>query len=317
MSVTDDDYTADDYEGIGSLVDPLADQLIITVPVPGGPAARAGLRSGDVVVEVDGESVEGLGVQEVIARVRGPAGTEVRLTVERPGVGRVEVPVVREEVEFATVASRPLHGEIAYLSISRFDAETPDELTRELEFLTGQGTRGLVLDLRANPGGSRPAAIAVADQFIDGGGVYREETLDGFTIEHEAEPGGLGSDLDLAVLVDGRTVGLAELVAAALRHHRRGPLLGQTTAGNALLYGPHQVGEELVLVVPSGRWFTPEGGDVFNAGLGPDVVVNVSRDDLLIGLDSQIQAGFRFLWTVLYDADPTEAPAIEEVAPQG
>ena len=313
VSATDDDFAADDYEGIGSLVDPLADQLVITVPIPGGPAARAGLRSGDVVVAVDGDSVEGLGAQEVIARVRGPAGTEVNLTVERPDVGRLDVAVVREEVAFSTVASRPLHGVIAYLSIARFDEGTPDELARELEFLRQEGIGGLVLDLRANPGGSRRAGSAVADQFLDGGVVYLEETLDGTRITHEAEPGGPGIDLSLAVLVDGRTLGVAEIVAAALQQNRRGTLLGQRTGGNALLYSSREVGEELVVVLPSSRWFTPEGSIVFGNGLQPDGIVNVGRNDLLIGIDSQIQAAFGFLWTQLYEdeaQEAAEAPAV-------
>ena len=307
VSVADDDYVAQDYEGIGSLVDPTEDdRLVISVPLPGGPAARAGLRSGDVVVAVDGESVEGLGTQEVIARVRGPAGTEVRLTVDRPDVGRLDVAVVREEVEASTVASRPIHADIKYLSISRFDEGTPDELARELEFLRQQEVGGLVLDLRANPGGSRRAGSAVADQFLDGGVVYREETLDGTMITHEAEPGGPGVDLPLAVLVDGRTLGVAEIVAAALRHHGRGPLIGEVTGGNSLLYSPYEVGGELVVVLPSGRWFTPEGGNIFGAGLGPDSVVSVGREDLLLGVDSQVQAGFALLWGLLYGEEAEE-----------
>ncbi len=307
VPATDDDYVAEAYEGIGSLVDTENDRLVITVPFPGGPAAEAGLRSGDVVVAVDGESVEGLEAGEVIARIRGPADTEVLLTVERPEIGRFDVPVVREEHEFATVGFRSLGGGIAYLSISRFDSGTPDELARELEILRQQEIEGLVVDLRANPGGSRRAGSAVADQFLDGGVIYLEEALDGTQTTHEAEPGGPGVDFPLAVLVDQRTLGVAELVAAALRHHRRGPLLGEGTAGNGLLYSSREVGEELVVVLPTGGWFTPEGRNVHGVGLEPDAVVDVNPDDVLIGVDSQIQAGFAFLWTQLNDSDAQEA----------
>lgn len=306
VPATDDDYVAEAYEGIGSLVDTQDDQLVITVPFPGGPAAEAGLRSGDVVVAVDGESVEGLDATEVVARIRGPSGTEVLLTIERPEIGRFDVPVVRAEHEFATVGFRSLGGRIAYLSISRFDSGTPDELARELEILRQQEIEGLVVDLRANPGGSRRAGSAVADQFLDGGIIYHEEALDGTRITHQAEAGGPGVDVPLAVLVDERTRGVAELVAAALRHHRRGPLVGHGTAGNGLLYSSREVGDDLVVVLPSGGWFTPGGRSVQGAGLEPDAVVNVNPDDALIGVDSQIQAGFVFLWTQLNE---TEAQA--------
>ena len=306
VSAADDDYVAEAYEGIGSLVDTVDDRLLISVPFPGGPAAKAGLRSGDVVVAVDGETVEGLGALEVVARIRGPAGTVVLLTVERPEIGRLDVPVVREELELATVGFRSLGGGIAYLSISRFDSGTPDEVARELQSLRQQEIDGLVVDLRANPGGSRRAGIAVADQFLDGGVVYGEEALDGTRITHEAEPGGPGVDLPLAVLVDERTRGVAEIVAAALRDNGRGPLLGERTGGNGLLYGSREVGEELVVVLPSGAWFTPGGRNVQGEGLEPDATVNVSIDDLLIGVDSQQQAAFAFLWSQLNEEEAQE-----------
>lgn len=297
--VEPDGFIADVYQGIGSFVQEEEGWVVITQPFPGGPAARAGIMAGDVVLAVDGVSVEGMSLSEVVARVRGPAGTPVRLLLDRPGVGPLEVEVVREDFQLSTARFRMLADGIAYLSLSGFEGRTPGELDRELEILSSQGVRGLVIDLRGNQGGRASAALAVADRFLDTGVVYQEESFDGSRVSHHAAPGGVFPELPLAILVDRGTRAEAEILAAALREHGRGPLIGTATAGQALLYSGRQVGEGLAIVVPSALWYTPSGRSVVDGGLSPDLELELTEQDVAVGQDLQLSAGFAYLWSLL------------------
>ena len=157
----------------------------------------------------------------------------------------------------------------------------------------------MILDLRANPGGRPSAAVAVADHFLDAGPAYIAEDLDGVRREERLTPGGLAADLPMAVLVDERTGGAAEMVAAAFRDQERAPLIGRATAGDVALYRPQQVGERLAVVVRAGRWYTGAGDDLGDGGVEPDAEVELQPADLAIGYDRQQAAAYAYLWTRL------------------
>lgn len=299
--VADDGHIDDVYQGIGAFVEEEDGFVVVTLPFPGGPAARAGILAGDIVIGVNGESVEGLTLSEVVALVRGPAGSIVRLLLTRPGVGEVEVAVAREGFTLSTARFRMLADGIAYLSLSGLESRTVQEVERELDVMAAHGIRGLVIDLRGNAGGSTRAAIAVAEHFLDGGTIFHEENLDGMQTSREATPGGVFSDLPIAMLIDGRTTGAAELLAAALRDHLRGPLIGSPTAGQALLYRGHDVGQGIAVVVPSGVWSTPGGQVIAGLGLPPDFQIELIPEAVAAGEDIVINAGFAYLWSLLED----------------
>lgn len=253
----------------------------------------------------------------MVALVRGPAGTTVRLLLVRAGSDPVEVDVVREAFELGTARSSVHPEGIGYLKVSSFEARTPGEVENQVEGLLTRDIRALIVDLRGNPGGRPAAALAVADQFLDGELVYFEEELDGTRTAHHAEAGGLVTELPLAVLTDGGTVGASEMVAAALRHHQRGPLIGLPTAGQATLYEGRELGEGVVVVVRSGTWSTPDRVSVGPEGLEPDFVVGLTEEDFASGFDRPQQAANAYLWSLveglLEEADDPE----REVEPGG
>jgi carboxyl-terminal processing protease len=303
VEVAEDGHIDDVYQGIGAFVSEESGFIVVTQPFPGGPAARAGIEAGDVVVAVDGESVIGLPIGDVVARVRGPAGTVVRLLLERPGVGSVEVAVTREDFQLATARFRVLADGIAYLSLSGLETRTPGEVDRELEVMAAAGIRGLVIDLRGNQGGRLASAIAVADRFLDGQVIFQEESLeDGRRVSRHATRGGGFTDLPLAILIDGGTRGSAEILAAALRDHLRGPLIGTPSAGQSVLYAGRDVGDGMAVVVPTGLWYTPGGRLVFDGGLPPDIEVELTADDIASGDDVAVNQGFAYLWSLLEEA---------------
>ena len=273
--------------------------LIGGQPFPGGPASSAGIRPGDVLVEVDGVSVVGMPIDEVVSLVRGPAGTTVSLVLERAGVDAVEVEVVREALELSTARFTIHPGGIGYLSVSSFEGRTPDEVEDQLQQLLLRDIRALILDLRGNPGGRPSAALAIADHFLDGEVVYLEEGLDGTSTPHRAGEGGLATDIPVAILIDQGTAGEAEMLAAALRTHQRGPLLGLRTGGRSALHRGWEVGDGVVVVVRSGRWLTPNRGDVDPGGLPPDQEVGLSAEDVATGFDRPQATANAYLWTLL------------------
>lgn len=315
VDLSSGDHYDDAFQGVGALTLPADGGLQIIQPFPGGPAARAGLRPGDVIVAVDGRPLAGLDADRVLALVRGPEGSSVQLQLERAGVGTLDVALTREAFKLASAASRRLGGGVGYLSVTRFHSDTSDEVRSQLALVLGQGTEALVLDLRATAAGSPTAAREVADEFLDGMLVHQEEDLDGNRIGRFAQPGGLAVDLPLVVLVDQQTVGAAELLAAALQDNGRAPLFGLTTAGNGLLHTAHPVGDDLAVVVMSGRWYTPAGRDVHAAGVEPDAAVPLLQQDRAAGFDRQLQTAFATLWSHLQGEPLPEVPDVEPPPP--
>lgn len=280
-------------EGIGAEVDSRQGVLTIVSPLPGSPAEKAGLRPGDVIVSVDGRDVTGMSLLDAITLVRGPAGTTVHLEVRRSGQSDLlRFDIVRARITVPSVSSRSLDGGYGYVRINTFGDQTTDELRAALKTLLAAQPRGLILDLRGNPGGSLRTAIDVASQFIASGTVMIEEWGDGHKDTFTADGRGLATEVPLTVLIDAGSASASEIVAGAIQDRGRGKLVGEKSFGKGTVqdWRALQGGENGGVRITIARWLTPNGRWIHGQGLTPDVPATRSADDMRAGYDPQLDA---------------------------
>ena len=269
--------TAGSYSGVGIEVAAQDGHIVVVAPIDGSPAALAGVRSGDVLEKIDGQPVRPGRLDEAIARMRGAAGTRVRLEVSRPGEpASLQFELERTEVHVRTARAEVLPGRYGYVRITHFNDSTPHDVEQVLAELQPGGTRlrGLVLDLRGNPGGVLESAVGVADQFLEAGIIVR---ADGRTAESRFEMDATVGDLlhgaPLVVLVDRGSASGAEIVAGALRDHGRATLMGERTFGKGSVQTVMPLTDGQALKLTTSRYFTPSGASIHERGLEPDVAV--------------------------------------------
>jgi carboxyl-terminal processing protease len=267
--------TMGSYPGVGIEVAAEDSAVKILHPIEGSPAARAGLRAGDLIAKIDGSDV-GSDVPAAIARMRGEAGTTVRLTVRRPSTGEMlDFTLQRAHVEVHSVAQTTLGAGYGYVRITGFSETTPQDLEHAVARLKRdcpEGLKGLVLDLRNNPGGVLEAGVAVADAFLDHGVIV---TADGRTSDSrfrmDATPGDLLDGAPLVVLVNGGSASAAEIVAGALKDHGRAELIGHKTYGKGSVQTVMPLSRGAIKLTTS-RYFTPSGASIHEKGILPDLV---------------------------------------------
>ena len=268
-----------EFEGIGAEVTARGGQIMILWPLPGSPARRAGVRAGDVILAVDGESVEGMSLLEVVTLIRGPKGTEVVLRLLSAGsIRHVDVPVVRDTIVVTTTSARIHDGDIGYVRLDRFDKGVPERLPEAIAELREEGARGLILDLRGNTGGLVETAIAVVSEFVEDGLVFLSRKADGTEEEHEVTGKGTVYDLPLVVLVDGFSASASEIVAGSLQDHGRASVVGSRTFGKGSVNLLSELESGSGLYVTTARWLTPDGRLIEGVGLEPDILVGSSAD---------------------------------------
>lgn len=287
------------FEGIGAFVRMREDgRLMIVAPMEGQPAEEAGLRAGDIVLEADGVLLEGLNIHEAILHIRGPEGTVVRLKVLREGIADpFVVEVERTRVEMPTIETRMLENEVAYVKLFEFNSQATARLKDALKELMAANPRGLVFDLRNNPGGFLVEAVNVASQFIPEGTILVERFSDGREKVYEAEEGGLALEVPLVVLVNAGSASASEIVAGAIQDTGRGTLIGEMTFGKGSVQLLHNLRGGSELRVTVARWFTPDDRLIHGEGLEPDVVVEMTPEDLDAGLDPQLDRAVEYLLT--------------------
>jgi carboxyl-terminal processing protease len=268
------------FEGIGATVRMREDgYLEIVQPLPDHPAEAAGLQSGDLIVSVDGESIVGIGLYEALNMIRGPADTDVTLEIVRPGESdSFEVTITRARIKNPIVESEMLDDDIAYLRLTEFSRTARERLESELQMLLKENPKGLVFDLRGNPGGYLNQAIQVADLFLDKGLVAIERDSRGNEQRFSSRNGDLGEDIPLVVLVDGGSASASEIVAGALRDRDRAVLIGQPTLGKGSVQIPHDLSDDSQLRVTIARWFTPDDVSIHEDGLTPEIEVPYPSD---------------------------------------
>jgi carboxyl-terminal processing protease len=268
--------TAGRYSGVGIEVAQEDGKIVVVSPIEGSPAERAGVRTGDVLVEVDGRAVEPGTLDKTIERMRGLAGSRVHLVLTRAGEpAPLKFDLERSEVRVRTVRAQPLPDRYGYVRITHFSDSTPGDLDSAIEGLQAADKvplRGLVLDLRDNPGGVLESAVGVADSFLDSGMIVRADgrTADA-RFEMDATEGDLLAGAPVVVLVDRGSASGAEIVAGALRDHGRATLMGERTFGKGSVQTVMQLSNGEALKLTTSRYFTPSGRSIQERGLEPDV----------------------------------------------
>ena len=285
------------FEGIGATVRIRPDgKLEIVQPLPDHPAIEAGLRAKDVILQVDGVSVQGMTIYEAISLIRGPAGTIVRLLVEREETGEtLEMAIERARIELPVIESEMLEDEIAYVRLTGFGQTATAKLQEALHELDAQNPRALIFDLRGNPGGYLETSIQVASQFIGQGTILIERFKDGREETYQAIEGGLALDIPLVVLIDGGTASASEIVAGAIQDTERGILIGTTTLGKGSVQLVHTLSDGSQLRVTNARWFTPNGRAIHGEGLQPDIEVEITEQDIAADRDPQLDRAIAYL----------------------
>jgi len=286
-----------EYEGIGAYIDTSGDYVTIISTMPGSPAEAVGLMPGDQVLAVDGEDMTGIDGSLVIRRILGPAGTNVTLSIRREGVAdTLEFDITRAKITIASVTYEMLEDDIAYIQLNDFGTRTTREFRDALEELITDDTRGLILDLRGNPGGLLSTSIEVTSELLADGIVLIERFGDGEEQIYEVEPGGIATDVPLVVLINGGSASASEIVAGAIQDTERGILVGETTfgKGSVQIWTPLS-NEAGAIRVTIARWYTPNDRQIAEIGLTPDVEVLFTEQDMEAGFDPQLDKAIEIL----------------------
>jgi carboxyl-terminal processing protease len=286
------------FEGIGAYVTMRDGRLEIVNTFKGQPAEEAGLRRGDIVLQVDDTPIENMSIYEAITLIRGPAGTPVHLTVLREGEEPFEVEIIRTRIDIPVLESEMLEDGIAYVHLLEFSSDASIRMADAIEELLDQNPKGLILDLRGNPGGWLNEAILTTGLFLPTGEeVLIERLKDGSERNFETTDAPVAQGIPMVVLVDGGSASASEIVAGALQDHSRAVLIGEKTFGKGSVQLPHELSNGAELRVTIARWFTPNDRAIHGEGLEPDIVVILTPEDMDAELDPQLDRAIEYLLT--------------------
>lgn len=277
--------TTGNYTGVGLEVSTRDDEILVVSPIDDSPAQRAGIRSGDTIVAIDGATVAEDGLRETIRRLRGRSGSKVSITVVRQPEDEVHVfDLRRESIHVMSVRHELLDPTIGYVRISQFTDSTAPELAEAIDAMVdelahdGDSLRGLIVDLRNNPGGILDAAVDVSDLFLDAGVIV---SADGRTPEsrftRSAHRGDLLDGAPMVVLVNEGSASASEIVAGALQDHHRALIVGTSTFGKGLVQTVMPLSRGRAIKLTTSRYYTPSGDSIHETGIAPDVFVDGDR----------------------------------------
>jgi carboxyl-terminal processing protease len=294
VSALDDPYSAyltpDDYElfssglegefeGIGAYVGERNGQITIIAPIPGTPADEAGIRPGDVIMGVNGESTTGWSVQDAVNVIRGPRGTPVRLLILHEGDSElVEIEIIRANIEVPSVYLE-MRGEFAYIIITDFTERTGGEFDTVLDEIAAQDAEGIILDIRDNGGGVVSALVAVASHFLKSGIILTIIDREGRQTDYRVERTGGDVELPVVVLVNEYTASASEALAGALQDYDRAVIAGTTTYGKGSANKLYELSDGSGIYLTTSRWYTPEGHLIEGVGIEPDVILDLEEVD--------------------------------------
>jgi len=270
-----------EFDGIGAYVTIQDEKLMIIAPIADSPADKAGIKAGDIILEIDGEPVIDMSLAEAIIKIRGPKGTSVRLLVLHEGENEPEeIAVIRARVELPSVRFE-MEGDIAYINITQFSERTDDELSSVLDDLDENTTKAIILDLRGNPGGLLETVIDVASRFISEGIVVEIMNNQGKVATLTVNTNMPTTDLPMVVLVDKTSASGSEVLAGALQDHNRAIVAGNTTYGKGSVNILRRLDDGSGLYITTARWLTPNGRIIEGQGIEPDIRLELTGEDAI------------------------------------
>lgn len=268
------DLEGQHLEGIGVRMSYRRRQPTVSAVLTMSPARAAGLRPGDVLLTIDDENVSEMTLDRIATRVRGEAGTTVKLRVAREGEPKpLEFTVTRARIELPDVTWHILPGPkpLAHISIQAFGAQADALVRKAVEEARARNASGLIVDVRGNPGGLREQAVAVTSEFLTDGDVFIEQDARGHREPVPVKPGGTATDLPLVVLIDEGSASSAEIFAGAIQDHGRGKLIGTRTFGTGTVLQPFELQDGSAVLLAVAQWFTPKGRKIWHEGIAPDI----------------------------------------------
>lgn len=266
------------YSGVGLQIEVKEDKIVVLSTFEGSPARKAGILPGDIIEKVDGTDVTGKEYDKAVTMMKGKEGTDVNITIARNSSETHTYTIKRAKITIDTVTAEMLPGSIGYIKISMFDENTGTNFNKKLKDLQSKGMKGLMLDLRQNPGGLLTTCVDVVSNFIPEGKTI-VSTIDKYKKEKKYESnGGNAIGLPLVVLTDEMTASASEIVSGAIRDYKIGTLVGNKTFGKGVVQTLLGTGDGTALKVTISKYYTPNGENIHKIGINPDVKVDYPQD---------------------------------------
>ncbi len=282
--------------GIGIEIGIKNNRLTVIAPIDGTPAAKAGLRAGDIVAAVDGQDTSSMTIDEAVSKIRGDKDTEVKLTIVRPGGSPQEIKIMRADINVPSVTTEIKPGNIGYIKIRTFGVDTVAAVNKSASEFSAAGVKAVVVDVRDDPGGYLDGAVKISSQFMSSGTVVEERSRTSKNKVITALSGGQLTEVPVIMLVNGGSASASEIMAGALHDNGRATLVGEKTFGkgsvqeviclSGLSLSSDCKGDSLKVTVA--HWYTPKGINISKEGIKPDVEVKLTTEDYNSGKDPQL-----------------------------
>jgi len=285
------------FSGIGArLMQDENDMVMVEVPLAGYPAEKAGLRARDIIIEINGESAYNLSVNDAVEKIRGPEGTKVKLKLLRGGKEQLDLEITRVTITIPSVESKMLEGGIGYMQVARFDASTGSLASKAAQEFKAAAAKGVILDLRNNPGGVLDAAVDLSGIWLPQDKVVLQEKRDGVVIRtYDSNGPGTLQGVPTIVLINEGSASASEITAGALKDNNAATLVGEKSFGKGSVQTLDELPNGGILKVTIARWFRPNGKNIDKEGITPDKKVTRSLEDIEKGRDPQKDAAITSL----------------------
>jgi carboxyl-terminal processing protease len=271
--------TSGEFGGLGIVVGMEDGFVKVISPIDDTPAQRAGIKAGDLIIRLDDKPVKGMGLDDAVKRMRGKPGTKIDLVIVREGQEKpLNFTVTRDKIRVKSVRARTLEKGFGYVRVSQFQERSSNDMRKAINDLkkeNGGTLKGLILDLRNNPGGLLDAAVEISDTFLTKGNIVSVKGRDERSeIRHAATPNDLLKDAPLVVLVNGGSASASEIVAGALQDHKRAIIMGEKSFGKGSVQTVVPLGNNTAIKLTTARYYTPSGRSIQAKGIEPDIVLD-------------------------------------------